>query len=43
MPDGQEVRHRALRRLEESDCRTAPVTREGQLVGLITVDDVGSS
>ncbi len=31
----------ALQRINECDCRVMPVTREGELVGLLTMDNIG--
>ncbi len=39
--DSHEMLEGALARLESSDCRSAPVTHDGALVGLLTLDNVG--
>jgi Zn-dependent protease len=39
--DSAEMLETAFARLQDCDCRTLPVTRGGQLVGLVTVENVG--
>lgn len=39
--DSFEMLETAFRQLQTSDCRTLPVTHNGQLVGLVTMDNVG--
>ena len=41
MTDSFEMLESAFARLQECDCRTLPVTHEGSLVGLLTMDNVG--
>lgn len=39
--DPSEMLETAFRRLQSCDCRTLPVLRQGELVGLVTADNVG--
>jgi Zn-dependent protease len=39
--DASEMLETVLARLQECDCHTLPVLRKGQLVGLVTMDNVG--
>ena len=39
--DASEMLEVAFRRLQNCQCRTAPVLRRGELVGLVTMDNVG--
>jgi len=39
--DANEMLEPALARLKTCDCHTMPVTRDGQLVGLLTTDNIG--
>ena len=39
--DSHEMLEGALARIGSSGCRTAPVTHNGELVGLLTLDNVG--
>ena len=39
--DAGEMLDRAFRRLQECQCSTAPVSFQGRLVGLVTMDNIG--